>query len=427
MKLIIKLTLLFGDLLFWNAALSITLLLKYGFGAFYPQFQTHFLPFLILWFIWLLCFGAADLYQFHRFRAKREVWNRSWGAAAAGFLISVLSLYLFPQFFELTPKTNLLLVGFIFTLLVYGFRAAAWNMTRAGQRRIVFLGSSALTEELIIFLKNNPHLGYAVTGKFDLNDENWEEKIEELKANLIIVQPGISGRPANKLYRALAGGLAIMNFWDFYEMIMEKVPLSELQESWFLENIRTRKPAYDFAKRITDFILALIGGLILLPFGILIALLIKALTPGKIIYSQERTGLNNSSFILYKFRTMQENKDGPLWTVANDQRITGLGKILRRAHLDEIPQLWNVLRGDISLLGPRPERVELTKKFSEFSYYDMRHAVKPGITGWAQVSFQPSASMEEAKEKLAYDLYYIKNRSFVLDAAILIKTLRHLF
>jgi lipopolysaccharide/colanic/teichoic acid biosynthesis glycosyltransferase len=208
---------------------------------------------------------------------------------------------------------------------------------------------------------------------------------------------------------------------------MEKVPLTELQEAWFLENIRTRKPAYDLAKRITDLLLALIGGLILLPFTILISLLIKIFSPGKIIYAQERTGLNNQGFILYKFRTMREDKDGPLWTLENDNRITGIGKILRRTHLDEIPQLWNVLKSDISLLGPRAERTELTQKFSEFPYYDMRHAIKPGISGWAQVNYQPSASMEEAKEKLAYDLYYIKNRSLILDTAILIKTLRHLF
>ena len=427
MKYLIKISLILGDLFIWHLALALMLLLRYPSSDFYSQWSAHLAPFFSLFIIWVLSLVAGDLYQFHRFRAKQEVWSRYLGVALSGLIISVLALYLLPNIFELTPKTNLFIVGALFIFGSYGLRATTWNLTRAGARKIFFLGQSPLSEELIKSLKNNPQLGYSVVGSVNSEEENWEEKISEAKTNLIIAQPNLKTEVAHRLYRLLARGATVVSFWDFYELVMEKVPLNELQEAWFLENIRTRKPAYDLIKRIVEFGLSLIGIIILLPFGILISLLIKIFSPGKIIFTQERTGLNNIGFVLYKFRTMQENKDGPLWTLENDSRITKIGKILRHTHLDQIPQLWNVLKGDISLLGPRAESVKLTEKFSEFPYYDMRHAVKPGISGWAQVNFRPSASMEEAKEKLAYDLYYIKNRSLILDATILIKTLRHLF
>lgn len=427
MKILIKATLGFGDFLIWHLALTLMLLIRYPNSVFETQWSAHWAPFFLLFAIWLLSLISGDLFQFHRFRAKREVWNRYLGAALSGLVVSVLALYLLPNIFELTPKTNLFIVGALFILGSYGLRAATWDLTRAGARRVFFLGESPLTKELVDFLKDNPQLGYSVAGSVNAEEENWEEKINKTKTNLIVAQPNLKNEAAHRLYRLLASGATVVNFWDFYELIMEKVPLTELQEAWFLENIRTRKPAYDLAKRIADLLLALTLGLILLPLAVLISLLIKIFSPGKIIYAQERTGLNNQGFILYKFRTMKEGKNGPLWTLENDNRITGLGKILRRTHLDEIPQLWNVLKSDISLLGPRAERTELTQKFSEFPYYDMRHAIKPGISGWAQVNFQPSASMEEAKEKLAYDLYYIKNRSLLLDLSVMVKTLRHLF
>jgi exopolysaccharide biosynthesis polyprenyl glycosylphosphotransferase len=427
MKYLIKISLILGDLLTWHIALALMLLIRYPSLDFESQWSAHWAPFFLLLVIWILSLMAGDLYQFQRFRAKREVWNRYLGAALSGLIISVLALYLLPNVFELTPKTNLFIVGALFILGSYGLRTLAWNLTRAGARKIFFLGTSLLSKELINFLKSNPQLGYSVVGSVNSEDSDWEEKINTAKTNLIVAQPNLKTEAAHRLYHLLARGAAVISFWDFYELVMEKVPLVELQEAWFLENIRTRKPAYDLTKRVADLVLSSIGMLILLPLSIFIAILIKIFSPGKIIYAQERTGLNNIGFTIYKFRTMKENQTGPLWTLENDNRITGLGKILRRTHLDEIPQLWNVLRGDISLLGPRAESTKLTEKFSEFPYYDMRHAIKPGISGWAQVNFQPSASLEEAKEKLAYDLYYIKNRSLVLDLSILIKTLRHLF
>ena len=159
----------------------------------------------------------------------------------------------------------------------------------------------------------------------------------------------------------------------------------------------------------------------------IISCLIAATSRGPIIFKQERVGKNDRSFTLYKFRTMIEVHNGPLWTCEDADRITFIGKFLRHTHLDELPQLFNVIRDDISFIGPRPERTKLAKMYEQIPYYEIRHIIKPGIVGWAQLNYKPSASIDEAKKKFQFDLYYIKNRSFVLDLFILLKTARTLF
>jgi len=170
--------------------------------------------------------------------------------------------------------------------------------------------------------------------------------------------------------------------------------------------------------------------IILLPLSIVIAILIRLSSRGPILFTQKRVGKNGKEFTLYKFRTMRNGANDPAWkpwTEPNDSRITHAGRILRATHLDEIPQLWNIVKGNISFIGPRPERTELANQYGSLPYYDIRHTIKPGLTGWAQINFKPSASLEEAYEKLCYDIYYIKNRSLFLDILITLKTIRHLF
>jgi lipopolysaccharide/colanic/teichoic acid biosynthesis glycosyltransferase len=166
---------------------------------------------------------------------------------------------------------------------------------------------------------------------------------------------------------------------------------------------------------------------VFIPLMLLIAVLIKLNSRGPIIYKQKRIGKNDLPFTLYKFRTMKIGVNGPLATEKNDKRVFFTGKILRFTHLDELPQLWNILGGDISFIGPRPESSELVEIYKKLPYYEIRHLIKPGLTGWAQVNYKPSASVEEAFEKLRYDIYYIKNRSLVLDLLILLKTIKYIF
>ncbi|NCO44714.1 hypothetical protein GW888_01415, partial [Candidatus Wolfebacteria bacterium] len=228
-------------------------------------------------------------------------------------------------------------------------------------------------------------------------------------------------------YQLLPSKIAIVDLITFYETIFQKLPLKELDESWFIDKITTRRHLYDAIKRLIDICLSLFLIIIFLPLILIIAILTKLSSrQGPVIYKQERIGVNNKPFTLYKFGTMQVD-EGPLWTTENDKRLTWFGKILRYSHLDEIPQLYNILKGDISFIGPRAERRELVELYKQLPYYEIRHIIKPGLTGWAQLNYKPSASLEEAREKLQYDIYYIKNRSLVLDLLILLRTVRYLF
>ena len=208
-----------------------------------------------------------------------------------------------------------------------------------------------------------------------------------------------------------------------------KIPISTLEEVWFIENItKGNKIIYELVKRVVEISFALIVGVIFLPLSIIIAGLIKLTSPGgPMIYRQTRVGRNGNEYTLYKFRTMipKAEAEGPRWTIPNDPRITKIGKILRRAHLDEIPQLINLLQGNLALVGPRPERPEFVEELKKkIPYYDIRHLIKPGLTGWAQINYRYGASIEDAQEKLQYELYYLKNRDLVMDLSIILKTIK---
>jgi exopolysaccharide biosynthesis polyprenyl glycosylphosphotransferase len=180
-------------------------------------------------------------------------------------------------------------------------------------------------------------------------------------------------------------------------------------------------------KNIMDKTMAIIGFLITIPLMILTAICIKMESEGPVIYSQSRVGLDERPFILHKFRSMYLNAEtnGAVWAKENDPRITRVGKIIRFLRIDELPQLWNVLKGEMSFVGPRPERLEFVRNLEkEIPYYMLRHNVKPGITGWAQVNYNYGASIKDALEKLQFDLYYVKNRGFLLDVYIMVRTLR---
>lgn len=216
----------------------------------------------------------------------------------------------------------------------------------------------------------------------------------------------------------------------FYEDFLYKIPPSELEDDWFVFS-----PGFNLIhkrinlriKRVIDIVGSLLLLLVCSPIMLLVAIAIKLESSGPIIYSQTRSGLNGEEFEVHKFRSMCEDaeKDGAQWAQNNDPRVTRVGSILRKTRLDELPQLWNVLKGEMSLIGPRPERPHFDNKLSQqIPYYDLRYLVKPGISGWAQVMHRYGASEDDAYKKLEYDMYYIKNYSLLLDLAIVMKTIR---
>jgi len=223
-------------------------------------------------------------------------------------------------------------------------------------------------------------------------------------------------------------GLKVLSYSAFYERYWSRVPAAHLSNAWFLQASGFDR-VYDYVglrfQRVLDVILSFTGLIVLSPLLVFLALLVGATSKGGAIYKQQRVGLNGRLFTLYKFRSMgaDAEQDGAVWAQKNDPRVTPLGRFLRASRLDELPQLLNIFKGEMSLIGPRPERPEFVAQLRErVPHYDFRHLVTPGLTGWAQVMYNYTNSVDEAARKLEYDLYYIKNHSIQLDFAILIKT-----
>jgi sugar transferase (PEP-CTERM system associated) len=232
--------------------------------------------------------------------------------------------------------------------------------------------------------------------------------------------------PVPQLLRLKFAGVGIEDAHGFIEEITGRIHLQDLSPSWLILSDGFRISSFlRAAKRISDIIVGLVLSVLCVPIAILVAIAIWLDSGGPILFRQERTGLNGHTFNILKFRSMHENAEalGPVWAIRDDIRVTRVGRILRKFRLDEIPQLWNVLHGQMSLVGPRPERPEFCHLLEQrIPYFALRYTVRPGITGWAQVKYQYGGSIEESKTKLEYDLFYIKNMSLALDLIILFET-----
>ena len=226
-------------------------------------------------------------------------------------------------------------------------------------------------------------------------------------------------------------GIEIIELPNFYRRLTGKIPVRHFEEQWivFTEGFESiKKPVFFKIKRFFDIVISIISIIIAAPLILIAIIAIKLDSPGPVFYVQERLGYNEKPFKLYKFRSMAKDAEmnsGPVWASKNDSRVSRFGKIMRPTRIDEIPQLINVLKGDMAFIGPRPERPFFVEKLkNEIPYYSLRFVVKPGITGWAQVKYRYGDSVEDALEKLQYDIYYIQNISLVLDVYILIKTIQ---
>jgi sugar transferase (PEP-CTERM system associated) len=227
----------------------------------------------------------------------------------------------------------------------------------------------------------------------------------------------------------LESGVTFDHLASVYEEYTGKIAVENLRPSWLIFSEGFRKTRFLLAtKRTLDLAVSALGAVVATPIMLLVALAIRWTSQGPVFYHQQRVGLHGRLFTVHKFRTMKvdaEQDTGPMWSTANDDRITGFGRLLRRTRLDELPQLWNVLVGEMSFVGPRPERPEFVSELTEkIPFYGQRHVLKPGLTGWAQVRYTYGASVEDAIEKLQYDLYYIKNLSIALDIVIMLETIK---
>ena len=220
----------------------------------------------------------------------------------------------------------------------------------------------------------------------------------------------------------------IVDIRAFYEHVAHRLPIGLITDEWLLQSegfsLNTRGSLRRL-KRALDVMISLLLLIPAAPVMLITALLIRLESPGPVIYTQSRVGLFEKEFTVYKFRSMRTDaeKNGAVWARAHDDRVTRVGRVIRKVRIDELPQIWNILKGDMSFIGPRPERMTFVRQLKEtIPYYGMRHMVKPGLTGWAQVCYPYGASEDDARRKLEYDLYYIKNMSILLDIHIIFKT-----
>jgi len=224
-------------------------------------------------------------------------------------------------------------------------------------------------------------------------------------------------------------GVAMEDCHSFYERLVSKIAIADLSPEWIVRCKGFRRDRLIMlAKRLIDIVVSAVGLLLSAPITLLTAVAIKVDSPGPMFYRQERVGQNDEPFTIYKFRSMCESAEangGPVWATEDDHRVTRVGKIIRKLRIDEIPQMINVLKGQMSLVGPRPERPFFVQTLNEkIPYYSLRHSIKPGITGWAQISYSYGDSEEDAIEKLQYDLYYVKNMSPLFDLQIIFESLK---
>ena len=344
-----------------------------------------------------------------------------------GILMTVTTFSKIFTFYE-----GIILFGII-TIFQIAFRYIV-IMGVVEKESVVFVGENDYTQDLLESVKKDGQ--YVFTASLNNTDMKalGKEIVEMYKTKkfdvLVDFTDKLLGDPklTGKLLQYKLEGLQYYNYLEFYETYENKLPISHLSPKWFLENTGFEIYHNNFnlkAKRLLDLLFAMLIGIFAAPVIILAAIIVKLESKGPIFFIQERIGEGNKKFNIVKFRSMTTDaeKDGPQWASKNDNRVTKFGKIMRATRIDELPQLWNVLRGEMSFVGPRPEREFFIQQLEkEIPYYNLRHTVKPGLTGWAQVMYPYGASVEDAYRKLQYDLYYIKHHSIPFDVKVLLKT-----
>jgi sugar transferase (PEP-CTERM system associated) len=388
-----------------------------------------------------------DIYGFRKERDTREYTLRLFQALAMAIATLCVLYYMVPSLIIGRGIFGISIVLSIVFLIVWHTLLRFYLGMRAPHTNLLVLGTGNLAREAVREILRHPELGIKVIGFVDDNPklvgvsivnpkvvgiyQDLPALVANHKVDRIIV--GLQDRrgklPIKDLLHFKTKGVAIEDATTFYERVAGKIPIENLKPSWMVFNSGfgvSRRMLME--KRILSLLVSSVMLLIFSPVILLLMLVVKLSSKGPVFYRQERVGQDGRSFMLVKFRSMHENAEkgtGPVWSTNNDPRITRIGRIMRRTRLDELPQFYNVFRGDMSLVGPRPERPHFVQQLADtIPYYPLRHVVKPGITGWAQINFGYANSLEHTIEKLQYDLFYIKNMSWVLDTLILFETIK---
>lgn len=390
-------------------------------------------------FFYLLFFYILDAYNVGSEDFKETIGRVS-TACVLGIISSATASYAFQHWrFDRATTSLLFLISLVLSLVwryiyyrnsddfTHPLRILLVGVDRAGKVRQLL--NEGLPKARIMGYVGEPDMdpdaGPCLGAPFQV--------LEAARANdatmiLLLPDAPIDDDIAHSLLEAKLHGAMVVDIRSFYEHVVKRMPISQITEEWLLQNegfnLNTRGSLRRL-KRAIDLLLSLILLVPAAPIMLVTAMAIRLDSRGPVIYKQDRVGLFEREFTVYKFRSMRTDaeKDGAVWAKEHDDRVTRVGRIIRKVRIDELPQIWNIIRGDMSFIGPRPERrtfVEDLKK--EIPYYSLRHTVKPGLTGWAQVCYPYGASVEDSLRKLEYDLYYIKNISILLDITIILKT-----
>lgn len=442
-------------------------------GAPFGFLARHGISFLLMGLAYLLVNYIVDLYDYQKDYRR---WSNVAQIVLSSFLGTLVIIVLF--YFPLgafVGRTLLIIQAGIFTglLVFWRYLFSAVALPQRLQRRVLIVGAGKCGRRILEAIRQRPQGGLAVVGFIDDDPQKIGTAIDglpvlgdssqlpelisrhELNLAVVAITHEKSLPLINALNRIYWKGCQLMDMPSLYEFLAGKVPVDHISDMWFyLQGMQGNRFYYRHLKRLIDLGLAMLGLALGWPLFVIIAVAIKKDTPGPVFYRQERLGQDSKLFQILKFRTMHQDAEhlGPQWASDNDERVTRVGRFLRKTRLDELPQLLNVLKGEMSFIGPRPEREVFVKEFQEATprwrvtrpgfdspeivvreyrekvpYYSFRLLVKPGLTGWAQVMYPYASSLDQSREKLEYDLYYIKNMGFFLDLAILLKTVRIIF
>ncbi len=429
--------LLLGDVIVFAASLWLTLLVRYFEVPTSQFFSLHILPFAILFVAWVGVFFLAGLYDKHTRLFRSRLLSLIISAQIINIILAALFFFFIPAF-GITPRTNLVLYLIISSVLVFAWRGMFPFLRKGRALKGVLIASGpdaqALAEEI------NRDSRYTLTFEHVIDTTHEPSHVVIQQACRVVEEDGLAFLVVDFRDKTLESALpiiydaafqkrrfALVDVAELYQEVFDKVPLSFVNYEWVLGNL-DRSYAYDSVKRVFDVVFAIVGGACSLLFYPFVMLVIKLEDGGDIFITQERVGRYQKPIHIFKFRSMSGNDKGDA-VLKSKNKVTRVGSVLRRLRIDEWPQLWNIIRGDLSFVGPRPELPSLAAHYSaRIPYYNARYLITPGLTGWAQIRHDRhphhGTDVVETKEKLSYDLYYFRRRSLLLDIYITLQTVR---
>jgi len=438
----------FGEAIFIIISILLAMLVRLGSDPLFEALSIHkWAKIALMACVCQLSLYYNDLYDLKVTDSYQELGLRLTRSLGMAAVVLAVTYYAFPS--TLLGR-GIFLIGITFmSIFVCSWRYFySWTLKRRMfSENIMIMGSGELARNILNYITSRNDSGYRIAAVIDnpavepvLQFESipvfsdFANLTERARASfistIVVALDEKRGRlPLKQLLRCRMEGIRVIDGISFYEELAGKILVEKLSPSWLIFSDGFRKSLLTrVANRFVNILFSLFGLIISLPLNVLVALSIKLDSPGPVLYSQIRCGEGGRPFKLYKFRTMTrdaEDRCGAVWAADDDPRITRVGKIIRKLRIDEIPQLWNVLVGHMSFVGPRPERPEFVEHLEPaIPFYAERHNVKPGITGWAQICHPYGASVEAAQEKLEYDLFYVKNMNLLFDLVIIFRTIK---